>query len=247
VAFLAPQTARGDLEINLQEVGGPGPMTVVDATNFPSTTVVPAFSFGDFMLALSYSSKNGAGGSFVSSTTSGVMNNSTQSQTLIISVSQNDFMLPGTVGSLLQLQSAPTGTITFGTAQTSVQSYAYNQAILGNMQGGGVDSLFNTTGPTTGLQTTPTVNSLVSTTLLPFSPSDPTTVFSRTSAYYSVTTIATITLAPGGILVLTTTPTLVGLAATPAPAGLVLALTALPALGVGGWLRRRHKKVPASI
>jgi len=60
------------------------------------------------------------------------------------------------------------------------------------------------------------------------------------SAPYSLTQRITITLAAGGSSGYDTSGN-ASLSAVPAPAGLVLALTGMPVLGIGAWVRRRTR------
>ncbi len=55
---------------------------------------------------------------------------------------------------------------------------------------------------------------------------------------YTLSNVTTVTLAPSGVLQSTGTTTVMN----PAPAGLVLALTGVPLLGIGAWLRRFRKR-----
>jgi len=70
-----------------------------------------------------------------------------------------------------------------------------------------------------------------------------TDVFFNGANPFTLSNVTTVTVNGAGVSVNTTGQTSVN--AVPAPAGIVLALTALPALGAGGWLRRRSKAVAA--
>jgi hypothetical protein len=222
--LLAPPQARADLEVSLSEDGG-APVVVTKAASFTAA----GFNgiFGDFEVDFFGAvSKNGALSYLMTSTTS-LMNLDMKKHELTISVTQDGYSLP--VGPMLDMTSHIGGTVTTGGAGQALtfQSYANNN-----------NGLFNTVGATTTGPQSPNVS--VSRTSYDSEP-DPSVLFARTTSMYSVTTTNAITLVAGGTLNFATSTTLAN-AATPAPAGLILVLTALPALGVGGWLRRRHRK-----
>jgi hypothetical protein len=65
------------------------------------------------------------------------------------------------------------------------------------------------------------------------------TLFSPNGAAYSLTNIGDYTMTAGTSLTVVSGNT--EIVPTPAPAGLVMVLSGLPALGIGGWMRRRRK------
>jgi hypothetical protein len=241
VGMLVPQQVRADLEVFLQEDAGPKVLVADNPVDFDPLGVGYNGYFGpggtsktsgDFLINFfGAASTNAASESDLMSSTTSIKNLASKSHTLTIYVSQDDYSLPGSAGSTLVMTSHIGGTVmTGGVGQTlTFQSYSNNS-----------NGLFDTTGATTTGPQSP----VVSVTHSSYdSEPDPSTLFARTSGLYSVTTSNAITLVVGGTLNFATTTTL-ELSAIPAPAGLVLALTAVPALAVGGWLRRRTRKAP---
>jgi hypothetical protein len=239
VGLLLPQQVRADLEVFMQEDAGPKVLIADNPVDFdPLGAGYNGFfgpggtskTSGDFLINFfGASTVNAATLSDLMSSTTSIKNMDSKAHTLTIYVSQDNYTLPGSIGSPLLVTSHIGGTVTSGGIGQALtfQSFANNS-----------NGLFDTTGAsTTGPQ-----SPVVSITHSSFdSQPDPSTLFARTSGFYSVTTSNAITLVPGGTLNFASSTTL-ELASTPAPAGLVLALTAIPALAVGGWLRRRIRK-----
>jgi hypothetical protein len=231
LTLLVPQAVRADLEVTFQQDAGPVTMVADNPVDFDS--VFFNGTFGKFKVTVfGAASDNGTPTSDLMSSTTAIKNTDTVAHTITIGVTQDNYTLPGVSGTLLDMTSHIGGTVTTGgVGQTlTFQSYANNS-----------NGLFDITTPvvaTTGPQSPD-----ISVTKSSFdSMPDPSAAFPRTSGLYSVTTYNKITLAPGGVINFSTTTTLELPAATPAPASLVLALTALPALGLGTWVRRRLKK-----
>jgi hypothetical protein len=230
-AMLTPLAARADMELTFQEDAGP--VVVVDTE--------PSFSglsynktFGDFKVQFfGATADNATPTSDLMSSTTSLRNTSGVKHTLTIGVTETDYTLPGGAGSKLNMTSHIGGTVTSGGAGQALtfQSYAANS-----------NADFDTTGVTTGPQS-PTI-SMTKTSF--DSMPDPSADFLRTGGMYSVTTYNTITLVPGGIINFSTSTTLDVAAVTPAPAGLVLACAAVPALGLGAWVRRWRRPRPSS-
>jgi hypothetical protein len=241
MGLLAP-AARANMEVTFQEDSGlvrmiPGSPGAdfgslgfngyySDALGFTSTPT-------DFKVVFFGTTANpgslGGSSNLMTSTTE-VTNTTGSPHTLNINVTEQDYTFPGTSGSTLSMTSHIGGTVTTGgPSQTlTFQSFADN-----------LNRDFGTDATTTstGKQTPDVTGSMASSYKNDATPA----TFSRTSTLYSVTVTNALALVAGGDLNYGSTTTL---AATPAPAGLVLALTGLPALGIGGWLRRRHKKAP---
>jgi len=231
LVLLVSQSARADMEVTFQEDSGPVVTVATDLVNFDPSGVSFNGSFGNFQVRMFGStSDNTAAYSNLMTSQNALINTDAVAHTLTIGVTQTDYTLPGTNGSLLDMTSNIMGLVTAGGAGQALtfQSYASNSILD-----------FDTSGVTTGPQT-PAIN--VSHT--PFDAPPASAAFPRTSNMYTVTTYTTITLAPGGYIGFQTSTTLVS---TPVPQGLVLALTALPALGLGAWLHGRRKKVPFEL
>jgi len=233
LAFIAPGVARADFEITFSEPGYLGGSTNFAATIPPNPA--PSFTFltfngtyGDFSITFDAKATNGSNKSFLLSDTLQVQNTDlTAMHTLTFAITETDFSLPGTAGSPLAMTSHIGGTVINGGSGQALtfQSYADN-----------LNLDFGKSGTTT-LAQTPDVTGGVSNS---FKDDAGPVTFLRTSGLYSVSVFNTMMLAPGGMLNYSTNTQL---AATPAPAGLLLILTGLPALGFGGWLRRRNNKV----
>jgi hypothetical protein len=240
VGVLWPQPVRADLEVYLQEDSGPKVLVADNHVDFDPHGVGFNGTFGDFLVHLFGATSVNASPSDLMSWTSSIKNQGNKPHTLTIYVSQNNYTLPA--GPLLDLTSHIMGTVMSGGSgqKLTFQSYANNS-----------NGLFDTAAPvaTTGPQ-----SPVISVTHSPYdSEPDPSAVFVRTSGLYSITTTNALTLAVGGTLSFTTNTELANAlsgakaAATPAPAGLVLVLAALPALGIGGWLRRRHSQASGAL
>jgi hypothetical protein len=225
LAFLAPGMVRADLEIQLSEDGGPATTVFMSPPGSPPQSGGFLGTFMDFSVNISVSDSQKSTSSHLLSAVADFTNNASSTHTLHITVSQNNYSLPGSSGSTLTLDSQvnPTeGFDEFGPGQQLVfQSYANNSNML-----------LDTSGSTPGPQT------IDLNTLTPGS-SDKMTTFARTTSMYSLTTTSAVTVVAGGTGTYSANTSLI--TSVPAPGGLVLALTALPALGIGGWLSRRRK------
>jgi len=218
--------ARAAFEIALQEAGvnGGASTVVVSGTNFSNLNWDG--TYGDFTVeVLGGSAHNAASLSDLLSSTTRVTNNSSATQTLKIIVSQTDYTLPS--GSTLSVESGLGGSVSTGTLTMTNIFQAYADA--GN-------TLRGTTDFTTGPQTASPNGST-------FDTGSARGTFLRTGSY-SLTTITTFTLSGGGVANFSahenvTAPGVVPNQPLPAPAGLVLALTGIPVLGLGAWVRRR--------
>lgn len=214
--------ARAAFEIALQEAGvnGGAATVVVSGANFSNLNWDG--NYGDFTVeVLGGSSHNAATLSDLLSSTTRVTNNSTDTKTLMILVSQTDYTLP--VGSPLSVESGLGGSVSTGTLSMTNIFQAYADA--GN-------TLRGTTDFTTGPQSAAPNGST-------FDTGSATGLFSRTGSY-SLTTITTFTLSGGGVANFSSHENLKAPTAASAPTGLVLALTGLPVLGLAAWARRRR-------
>lgn len=250
LTLVVPHFARADLEIWLEEDGVPATKIMVASapdfspfgasftgyygpSGFTAAPGSPVAGKDDFLV-------NILGGSATNANpTSNLLTSTTKIQnvtgttpgttagihTLTVFVSETDYTLPGTSGSTLNMDSSIGSTVPVQTGVDNTllfQSYANNSNLINDTSG-----------------TTPGPQSLV---LLPpgaFKSSDFTTTFPRTSSMYSVTTTNGVTLDPSNSANYSTSTSLT---AIPAPAGLVLALAALPSLGAGSWWSRKRKK-----
>jgi hypothetical protein len=226
LALVAPSVARADMEVTFQEDAGP--VTKLTALSFAGISFNS--TVGDFKIVFFGTTADDlTPTSDLMTSTTKITNTSGATHTLHINVTETDYTLPGGVGSTLDMTSHIGGTVTSGgTGQKlAFQSYASNS----NLD-------FDTSGVTTGAQKPD-----ISVTKSSFdSMPDPDAPFARSSGLYSVTATNDITLVGAGVINFSTSTTLT---ITPAPAGLLLALGAVPGLGIGAWLRRRGRKTLA--
>jgi len=220
--------AQANLQVRLSVDGGAATL-VIDAADFTSGTYTNTSFGGVFKIqVLGSASDNGATLSDLLSSTTRVQNIGTGTHTLTIEVSQNNYTLPGTVGADLLMTSSASGTVNVVGAGGPAANTETFQSYVNN-----VNTEFNITGATTSGPQTSSLNNPGSWTS---APNNATAVFTRTTAEYTVTTIQTLTIGAGGDINFSTQTNLV---AVPAPAAVVLALTGLPFVGAGCWLRRR--------
>jgi hypothetical protein len=211
--------ARATFELSLQEDGGA--ITQV-ATGADFTPLTFSGTFGDFAVTFfGATSTNSATLSDIMSSTTTVLNSSGMTHTLAFYVSQQDFTLPTSTS--LNVESGLGGSLVAGT----YQAYADQN-----------NNLNGTSDFTNGLQTATLIGAT-------FATGSANGLFTRIAGSpYSLTSVATFTL-DGSVS--TTFADNVNVTAVPAPAGMVLALTSLPFLGIGAWLRRRKtSKVPVA-
>lgn len=218
--LLTVGSSRATFEIALQEAGvNSGAITVVasgsdfDAVSFTGT-------YGDFSIkVLGGSSDNGVTLSDLLSSTTSVTNLSGTTQTLQIYVTQTDYSLPA--GSPLNVESGLGGSVNNGTLSLASIFNAFadpNNNPLGT-SGAGVYSTNQTALPTGST----------------FDTGSATGTFIR-SGNYSLTSEVNLTLSGGAKINYSDH---INVTPTPAPAGIVLALTGLPLLGLGLLIRRR--------
>jgi hypothetical protein len=158
-----------------------------------------------------------------------------------IELSQDGWLAP--TGSPLSLSSSAGGSF----AYIQGTNLAASQSVLATYQGflDNTNTLFGQPGAgSTPIQTASASRTSVGTTPLVFAPPTSVNVTTPGGTPFSMTDVLTLTFsldagsgqASANVSASTT-------AAVPAPAGIVLALTGVPFLGIGTWLRRRRQAV----
>jgi hypothetical protein len=221
--LLTTSASRADLEIALQEAGVNGGAITVVATAADFTSVTFTGTYGSFSVKVQGgSADNGATLSDLLQSTTSVTNTTGSTATLHLWVTETDYTLPP--GDLLQVQSSLGGSVTIPTLGLTGIYQGY--ADKGN-------NLFGVGDFTTGLQSATFVSPGS------YATGTATGNFSRIDGNpYSLTSVVNFTLSGGGHANYAGQENVFPSPA-PAPAGLLLALTALPLLGAHGWLRRR--------
>jgi len=215
----APTQASATLALYLQEDGG-AITQVATAADFTSVSFNSTFS--DFTVnILGGSSDNGATLSDLLSSTTSVKNNTGATHTLSMWVSQTNYNLPA--GTPLSVESGLGGTVDTGTLTLTGIFQAYADKNNG---------LRGTTDFTNGSQNA-TANGN------PFDTGSAFGSFNRTGLY-SLTSVANFKLSGGGQANFSSQ---VHVTPVPEPSSVVLALSSLPLLGIGTWLRRRKANV----
>jgi hypothetical protein len=221
--------ARATFQLALQEAGvNGGAITVVQSgTDFQAGGISFSGVYGDFTVSvLGGTSTNGALLSTLLSSTTNVTNNDgAAAHTLHLYVTQTNYTLPA--GTNLNVESGLGGSTTTGTVAFPgiFQGYADK-----NNNAFGLADFTN--GPQTAVPTGTT-----------FDTGSATGLFPRLGTPYSLTSVANLTLGAGAIVNYSDH---IKVTAVPAPAAVVLALTGLPFLGIGTWLRRRKVQVQDS-
>jgi hypothetical protein len=205
-----------------------GQITVVGSgADFTSASFTG--TYGDFTFTiLGASSDNGAAMSDLLSATVSIKNNAGTSKTINIYASQDNYTLP--TANQLRVESGLSGTVNSGDFSGTGHFQAYadkNNNLLGTGINTGTGSAL--TDYTNGSQTGAFNGST-------FDTGSASGVFNRTGNY-SLTSKASFTVSAGGTGNFSSHVNVT--TATPAPAGVVLALTGLPFIGIGSWLRRR--------
>jgi hypothetical protein len=211
--FLLAGAVRADLEITLREDAGPVVLVADDPVDFDPTGSTFNGTFGNFLSNIHAASSNASAASFLSLTSS-LSNTCTAPHTLTLEITQNNFTLPSP--SLENLKSAIGGTFILSIAGDSISQTAY----ANNSNG-----LFDTIGaasPGVQTSTSPGGNAIS------FSSDSIVVPFTRTSGLYSLTTVTSITLAPGSTMNFAAAPVVTPV---PEPGGLsLLSLAGLLAL-----------------
>jgi len=221
----APTQANAAFQLALQEAGiNGGAITVVSSgSDFQAGGITFSGVYGDFTVSiLGGTSNNGALQSNILSSTTSVTNNDGAGKTLNLFVTQTNYTLP--TGTSLAVESGLGGSligISTVTLAGIFQAYAdkNNNAL-------GLTDFTNGTQTATQSGTTYDTGSAVG-------------AFTRLATPYSLTSVARLTISAGGTVNYSDH---VNVTATPEPATVVLALTGLPVLGIGSWLRRRKVK-----
>jgi hypothetical protein len=223
----ATQSARADLEIALQEAGVNGGARTVVGTGSAFTSASFTGTYGDFTVTIfGGAATNGANLSQLLSSTTSVTNNNGSTHTLHLWVTETDYTLPA--GTQLSVESGLGGSVSTGTLTMSNIYQAWADKNNG---------LFGTTDFSNGLQTATANNST-------FDTGSAVGTFTRGAGNYSVTSEANFTMSAGATANFSAH---VKLSPTPAPAGLVLALSGLPLLGIACWRRRRKGSEPRPV
>jgi len=221
VVLGAPSQANAAFTLSVQQDGGA--ITQV-ATGADFSALSYTNTFGDFRITLlGVSSDNGAALSDLLGAVTSIQNTSGATHTLRILASQTNYTLPG--GSPLNVESGLGGSLIVGTTlglNGVFQAYAdKNNNLLGLGD--------YTNGPQSAAQAGTT-----------FDTGSASGLFARIAGSpYSLSSVVTLTIGGGGTVNYSNHVNVTPTATTPAPAGVVLALTGLPCLGFGTWLRRR--------
>jgi len=217
--FFLARATRADIELTAKEDSGPTVVIADDPVDFDPLGISFNGSFGDFRSTIHAISTNASAASDLS-LISTITNTSSATHTLTIGLTQDNFTLPSP--SSETLKSAIGGAFALSVAGDSISLTAY----ANNSNG-----LFDTVGATSpGAEsaTSPGGNAV------PFSSGTTVVPFTRTSGLYSLTTMTTITLAPGSSVNFGADPVV----AVPEPAGLTL-------LCLGGMLALRRRRAVA--
>ena len=166
-----------------------------------------------------------------------IEDNDGKQHTLSLVLSANNFTSPGQAGSQMLLSSTAsiTGTGLLGPSDSfTYQGYAdANNNLFGTTSPPPVGGVASGGAVTTGLSSF----TMADGTLTQGKTDTKTATFVRTQDLYSLTSVSTFTMTGGGSIGFATSTA----AALPAPAGIVLALSGVPLLGLGHWLRRRRQ------
>ncbi len=198
---------------------------VIAASGADFTSLSFTHTYGDFtILVFGGGSTNAANKSSLLSSTTDVSNNSATVHTLTITITQTNYSLP--TGPNLNVESGMGGTVNSGVLGPLGIFQAYADA---------TNAAFGT-GFTNGPQNDTMLGST-------FDTGSANGLFTRGAGDYSITSVATLTLSGGGVINYSNH---VNATAVPVPAGVVLALSSMPFLGIGAWLRRRKVQVQNS-
>ncbi len=213
--FGTANPVRAGIELDIQEDNGI--VHRFTTGNFSGT-------IGDFTIAAAFGSSNAPGGSnaLTQLAAFSVTNNdSSTAHVLHISVSATGFTSPQSPPPLNLLDTV-SGSVVNGDVTGDFQGYADASDVLFGKGFASSDLTFSTVGSSKS-----------------FSADGGKGGFSPDGNTYSESIFANYSLSGGSSLTVTggNTQTI----PTPAPAGAVLALTGLPLLGIGGWLRRRKQ------
>jgi len=168
-----------------------------------------------------------------------IRNTSAGTQTLVVTLSASDYTFPsGNPLTLFSSASATASNVSIGANAITFQSYADD---ANNLYGGTTFALSGG-AVTTGPQVSGSVTVGAGQTLdIPFTPGTNSVLFPGAQPF-SMTEQITFVLGAGANVTFNGQ----SVVSVPAPAGLVLAATALPFFGLGVWRRRQKTKAPAA-
>jgi hypothetical protein len=232
-----PAGARADFSLQVYQDG-----VLLDSKSFNTNQIQVNQTFGSYYITgniLFTNSPGDVNNGNIQISGMTIENNDGLTHTLALVLSASNFTSPGQAGSQMVLSS--TASITGTGLLNGSDSFTYQGYADAN------NNLFGTTSPpplggvgsagavTTGLSSFSTTAG----NLTQGATDTKTATFIRTQDLYSLTSISTFTMNGGGTIGFTTSTA----AALPAPAGIVLALSGAPLLGLGHWLRRRRQPV----
>jgi len=251
IAGLAPP-ARADIQISLTS----GSQTIYMQNPVSSgPVIIPAFSFGpgNLLITTATGTSNSPGNPLFSFNTAGIGNTNTldienltgSTQTVTITVSSQGFTSPNSPPPLMVTDTV-SGTVLFGTVTGTAQGFAdATNTLVGTTTGAGgipiLPTVPGTGGALPGTAFSAPLLNFSGTTGTSFAASGAAVGFSPDGNTYSLTFTETITLSAFASVQLTGGN--VQTFATPAPAGVLLALSGLPFLGAISWMRRRKNPV----
>jgi hypothetical protein len=216
--------ARADILLNLTDTTTGGSTGNLGGAG---NSVSYSGAVGDFSVSIAEGSSNSPGGPYKALTQQGtvtITNNGASAETLQILVSANGFTSPQSPPPL-NVSDTVSGSVLTGTLTNgSAQGFADASNTLGGEGFAGAALSF---GPTTG-----------GTNNASFSQSGVVDGFSPNGSPYSLTFIETFTLSAGGSITVTGGNVE---AVVPEPANMMAALSAVPFLALGAWLRRRKQ------
>lgn len=214
--FAAPNSARATFELSIRIDGGP--MTLVaSGADFGAISYTGTASGIFDIRILGGSSTNGNALSDLLGSTTRVTNLTGANHVLQVFLTQTNYSLPS--GNPLIVSSSMGGTVNTGTVVLTNIFQAYADA---------TNAAYGTGGFTNGPQTAVASGSS-------FDTGSVSGLFTR-SGDYSLTSVVTLDMSGGAVMNYSNQ---INVQNVPAPAGLVLALSGMPVLGVGTWLRRR--------
>jgi hypothetical protein len=227
VFALQASPAKADFQLYLQEAGVNGGAITSVASGADFTSISFSGTYGDFKVKVfGGSSDNGTDLSDLFQSTTTVQNLSGSTKTLHLYVVQTNYTLPSSP--VLAIESSLGGSVTTGTlGMTGIfQAYADPNNANPISNTGVFTPPSYTNGPQNGILNGGSYDT-----------GSASGSFTQGSGGYSLTGVVTFDLSGGGKAnfgdQINVTP-------TPAPAGVLLALSAFPCLGIGAWLRRRR-------
>jgi hypothetical protein len=224
-----PAQARASFVLTLQADAGPTTTVTVGADAGPATFTGTIGTFSIFIAFGSSTSPGGPTNSITQEGTIAIVNTGGGTHTLHINASSQGFTSPNSPPPLLVVDTI-SGTLVSGTLSADFQGFV-----------DATNTLFGK-GFAAPLLTIP---SMTGSSLSFKADGGPVPGFSPNGATYSMSVFENLTLSGGGSLTLTGGN--VQTVATPEPATMVLALSALPFLGVVWSRRRRKQAMPSAL